>query len=167
MKSAVPGHDGMILSSKNRYWPCNSLVLCTRHCFMNEDDFVFEFGSGIIFSEIWTNESHLIRLKIGICSKFSKSVTFLNSPIIGQAEKLTQRKLLNAISFFQHGEYWIVFVLLRTSYCFVKHILISNGVLFLEIYHVQGGWGGCRTGNGKKVSNSQACCLTQLCLAAA
>ena len=32
---------------------------------------------------------------------------------------------------------------------------------------VQGGWGGCRTGNGKKLSNSQACCLAQLRLAAA
>ena len=32
---------------------------------------------------------------------------------------------------------------------------------------VQGGWGGCRTGNGKKLSNSQAGCLAQLCLAAA
>ena len=32
---------------------------------------------------------------------------------------------------------------------------------------VQGGWGGWPTGNGKKVSNSQACCLAQLCLAAA
>ena len=33
--------------------------------------------------------------------------------------------------------------------------------------HVQGGWGGWPTGNGTKVSNSQACCLAQLCLAAA
>ena len=32
---------------------------------------------------------------------------------------------------------------------------------------VQGGWGGCRTGNGKKLSKTQACCLAQLCLAAA
>ena len=32
---------------------------------------------------------------------------------------------------------------------------------------LQGGWGGWPTGNGKKVSNSQACCLAQLCLAAA
>ena len=32
--------------------------------------------------------------------------------------------------------------------------------------YVQGGC-GCRTGNGKKLSNSQACCLAQLCLAAA
>ena len=32
---------------------------------------------------------------------------------------------------------------------------------------VQGGWGGCRTGNGKKLSKSQACCLAQLCLAVA
>ena len=29
--------------------------------------------------------------------------------------------------------------------------------------YVQGGWGGCRRGNGKKLSNSQACCLAQLC----
>ena len=32
---------------------------------------------------------------------------------------------------------------------------------------VQGGWGGCHTGNGKKLSKTQACCLAQLCLAAA
>ena len=32
---------------------------------------------------------------------------------------------------------------------------------------VQGGWGGWPTGNGNKLSNSQACCLAQLCLAAA
>ena len=32
---------------------------------------------------------------------------------------------------------------------------------------VQGGWGGWPTGNGKKLSYSQACCLAQLCLAAA
>ena len=32
---------------------------------------------------------------------------------------------------------------------------------------LQGGWGRWPTGNGKKVSYSQACCLAQLCLAAA
>ena len=33
---------------------------------------------------------------------------------------------------------------------------------------VQGGWRGCpSTGNGEKLSNSQVCCLAQLCLAAA
>ena len=36
-----------------------------------------------------------------------------------------------------------------------------------SLKHVQGGWGGWPTGNGKKLSNSQACCLAQLCLAAA
>ena len=35
------------------------------------------------------------------------------------------------------------------------------------ILHVQGGWGGRPTGNGKKVSKSQAYCLAQLCLVAA
>ena len=29
----------------------------------------------------------------------------------------------------------------------------------LLFYFVQGGWGGWPTGNGKKLSNSQACCL--------
>ena len=29
------------------------------------------------------------------------------------------------------------------------------------------GWSGCRTGNGEKLSNSQVCCLFQLCLDAA
>ena len=38
---------------------------------------------------------------------------------------------------------------------------------FYDMKRVQGGWGGWPTGNGKKVSNSQACCLVQLCLAAA
>ena len=37
---------------------------------------------------------------------------------------------------------------------------------FLLLQGLQGGWGGCRTGNGKKLSNSQAFCLAQLCLAA-
>ena len=32
---------------------------------------------------------------------------------------------------------------------------------------VQSGWSGCRTGNREKLSNSQVCCLAQLCLAAA
>ena len=32
---------------------------------------------------------------------------------------------------------------------------------------VQGGWSGGRTGNWEKLSNSQVCCLAQLCLAAA
>ena len=32
---------------------------------------------------------------------------------------------------------------------------------------VQGGWSRCRKGNGEKLSNSQVCCLAQLCLAAA
>ena len=35
------------------------------------------------------------------------------------------------------------------------------------LYNVQPADIGCRTGNGKKLSNSQACCLAQLCLAAA
>ena len=33
--------------------------------------------------------------------------------------------------------------------------------------HIQSGWSVCRTGNGEKLSNSQVCCLAQLCLAAA
>ena len=33
--------------------------------------------------------------------------------------------------------------------------------------HVQSGRSVCRSGNGDKLSNSQICCLTQLCLAAA
>ena len=37
----------------------------------------------------------------------------------------------------------------------------------LDLVHVQGGWGGWPTGNGKKLSNGQACCLALLCLAAA
>ena len=32
---------------------------------------------------------------------------------------------------------------------------------------VQSGWSGCHTGNIEKLSNSQVCCLAQLCLAAA
>ena len=43
-------------------------------------------------------------------------------------------------------------------------------IIIINVYiirDVQGGWGGCRTGNGKKLSNSQACCLAQMCLAAA
>ena len=32
---------------------------------------------------------------------------------------------------------------------------------------VQSDYIGCKTGNGEKLSNSQACCLAQLCLAAA
>ena len=32
---------------------------------------------------------------------------------------------------------------------------------------LQGGWSGWPTRNGKKLNNSQACCLAQLCLAAA
>ena len=31
---------------------------------------------------------------------------------------------------------------------------------------LHGGWSGCRTGNREKLSNSQVCCLAQLCLAA-
>ena len=43
------------------------------------------------------------------------------------------------------------------------HFLLGN----LCPQAVQGGWGGWPTGNGKKLSNSQACCLAQLCLVAA
>ena len=35
------------------------------------------------------------------------------------------------------------------------------------LYAIQSGYIGCNTGNGEKLSNSQACCLAQLCLAAA
>ena len=43
-------------------------------------------------------------------------------------------------------------------------LLVIKVILYTR---VQGGWGGWPTGNGKKLSNSQACCLAQLCLAAA
>ena len=43
----------------------------------------------------------------------------------------------------------------------------SRDCLWMVFNPVQGGWGGWPTGNGKKLSNSQACCLAQLCLAAA
>ena len=46
----------------------------------------------------------------------------------------------------------------------VIHLLIRISILLVKL---QGGWSGWPTGNGKKVSNSQACCLAQLCLAAA
>ena len=36
-----------------------------------------------------------------------------------------------------------------------------------SLSQIQGGRGGWPTGNGKKLSNSQACCLAQLCLAGA
>ena len=51
-------------------------------------------------------------------------------------------------------QYW------RSAYISIT----SVGMLFI---HIQGGWGVWPTGNGKKLSNSQACCLAQLCLAAA
>ena len=37
----------------------------------------------------------------------------------------------------------------------------------VEVFYVQPADIGCNTGNGKKLSNSQSCCLAQLCLAAA
>ena len=49
---------------------------------------------------------------------------------------------------------------------YVLRSLLNWEVSFPKLY-VQGGWGGWPTGNGKKVSNSQVCCLAQLCLAAA
>ena len=49
---------------------------------------------------------------------------------------------------------------------YVLRSLLHWEVSFPKLY-VQGGWGGWPTGNGKKVSNSQVCCLAQLCLAAA
>ena len=52
----------------------------------------------------------------------------------------------------------------------IETLKIKTVVLDLKkkiLCHVclQGGWGGWPTGNGKKLSNSQACCLAQLCLA--
>ena len=48
----------------------------------------------------------------------------------------------------------------------ISHGLISGVKRSVRLL-VQGGWGGWPTGNGKKLSYSQACCLAQLCLAAA
>ena len=57
------------------------------------------------------------------------------------------------------------------------HVLYVSAVIWgqLEIdgdcdvinLAVQSGWSVCRTGNREKQSNSQVCCLAQLCLAAA
>ena len=44
-----------------------------------------------------------------------------------------------------------------------SHNLVST----FQLITVQGGWSGCRTGNGEELSSSQACCLAQLCLSAA
>ena len=49
----------------------------------------------------------------------------------------------------------------KVSFCWTKPWKLQPG------WTVQGGWGGWPTGNGNKLSNSQACCLAQLCLAAA
>ena len=50
-------------------------------------------------------------------------------------------------------------------------ILFPYTLFYYSMYwnslRVQGGWGGWPTGNGKKLWNSQACCLAQLCLGAA
>ena len=37
----------------------------------------------------------------------------------------------------------------------------------VEFISVQSGYSGFKTGNGEKINNIQACCLAQLCLAAA
>ena len=37
----------------------------------------------------------------------------------------------------------------------------------LKDHDLQIGWSGCRTGNGEELSNSQVCCLSQLCMATA
>ena len=37
----------------------------------------------------------------------------------------------------------------------------------VHLQNIQCGYIGCNTGNGEKLSISQACCLAQLCLAAA
>ena len=42
----------------------------------------------------------------------------------------------------------------------------QSGTKYVTRTRLQGGWGGWPTGNGNKLSNSPACCLTQLCLAA-
>ena len=49
---------------------------------------------------------------------------------------------------------------------FIAYLETRNGRI-ISWKNLQGGWDGWPTGNGKKVSNSQACCLAQLCLAAA
>ena len=57
---------------------------------------------------------------------------------------------------------------------FIYCMKILNGMACLwelemtqhyRVTKVQDGWGGWPTGNGNKLSNSQACCLAQLCLA--
>ena len=48
-----------------------------------------------------------------------------------------------------------------------KNLSLQHFAFQWDGTRVQGGWGGWPTGNGKKLSYSQACCLAQLCLAAA
>ena len=46
------------------------------------------------------------------------------------------------------------------------YLCFKNGGGMRTRNGLQGGWSGCRTGNGEKLSNSQVCCLAQRCLAA-
>ena len=56
----------------------------------------------------------------------------------------------------EHGKFTTT--LLAQETCYLKIIMLDP---------VQPADIGCPTGNGKKLSKSQACCLAQLCLAAA
>ena len=58
------------------------------------------------------------------------------------------------------------FLILLAAFVFLLAPASARPVRALDM-GVQGGWGGWPTGNGKKLSYSQACCLAQLCLAAA
>ena len=63
---------------------------------------------------------------------------------------------------------WVKFIQNITPFWRVRKPFTVGDFLFLRCTTLlQGGCGGWPTGKGKKVSKSQACCLAQLCLAAA
>ena len=62
----------------------------------------------------------------------------------------------------------------RTEGCLIQDMplemvcnSVSKAASVINSMYLQGGWGGWPTGSGKKLSNSQAGCLAQLCLVAA
>ena len=65
-----------------------------------------------------------------------------------------------------HSHCWIGKHDYETSNRGGRRVPTHTHSMFYKGQAIQGGWGGWPTGNGNKLSNSQACCLAQLCLAA-
>ena len=133
-------------------------------------------ANGCVGHESLVNGPPLVGLGARACSEWNKRAIrrIHHSLILGSTTAICSPSLPTSffLSFAQCFSFLVLpgrlSVVVRPSAPFRNcDVILPLRPLLRILLRLQSGWGGWPTGNIEKLSNSQVCCLAQLCLAAA